>query len=116
MHRSSWPRRASSESDSNPVNPPKCGESRVLTVPNVTAPKNSKMAARTTACCASIRVEPRDAQTLKKVSSNHTRIIASLWIDVVNNVFGGAHPLTVGLGKSLRKVRAALRARETPTA
>jgi hypothetical protein len=30
-------------------------------------------------------------------------------------VLGGAHPLTVGIEKSLRVTRAALRARETPS-
>ena len=30
-------------------------------------------------------------------------------------VFGGAHPLTAGLGRELLRARAALRARETPS-
>ena len=31
-------------------------------------------------------------------------------------VFGGAHPLTTAIGRDLRRVQAALRARETPSA
>ena len=34
---------------------------------------------------------------------------------IARRVFGGAHPLTTGIGKSLQPARAALRARETPT-
>jgi hypothetical protein len=33
---------------------------------------------------------------------------------IVRRVFGGAHPLTVDIGGTLREARAALRARETP--
>ena len=34
---------------------------------------------------------------------------------IARRVFGGAHPLTTGIGKSLQTARAALRARETPS-
>ena len=34
---------------------------------------------------------------------------------IARRVFGGAHPTTAGMEKSLRKARAALRARETPS-
>ena len=33
---------------------------------------------------------------------------------IARRVFGGAHPITVAMEKSLRNARAALRARETP--
>ena len=33
---------------------------------------------------------------------------------IARRVLGGAHPTTVGIEKSLREARAALRARETP--
>ena len=33
---------------------------------------------------------------------------------LARRVFGGSHPGTMGLGVNLQKVRAALRARETP--
>ena len=35
---------------------------------------------------------------------------------IARRVFGGAHPLTEGVGRELLKARAALRARETPPA
>ena len=34
---------------------------------------------------------------------------------IARRVFGGAHPITGGLGRDLIKARAALRARETPS-
>ena len=34
---------------------------------------------------------------------------------IARRVFGGAHPLTTGIEDELRKARAALRARETPS-
>ena len=34
---------------------------------------------------------------------------------IARRVFGGSHPLTGGIEKSLREARAALRARETPS-
>jgi len=34
---------------------------------------------------------------------------------IARRVLGGAHPTTVGIEKSLREARAALRARETPS-
>ena len=33
---------------------------------------------------------------------------------IARRVFGGVHPITTGIGQSLREARAALRARETP--
>ena len=33
---------------------------------------------------------------------------------IARRVFGGAHPLTEGIGEDLERSRAALRARETP--
>ena len=33
---------------------------------------------------------------------------------IARRVLGGAHPVAEGIGRSLRKARAALRARETP--
>ena len=35
---------------------------------------------------------------------------------IARRVLGGAHPIVVGIEKSMREVRAALRARETPQA
>ena len=35
---------------------------------------------------------------------------------IARRVLGGAHPVTTGIEKSLRKARAALRARDTPPA
>ena len=34
---------------------------------------------------------------------------------IARRVFGGAHPLTVGIEEALQEARAALRARETPS-
>ena len=34
---------------------------------------------------------------------------------IARRVYGGAHPLTVAVGRNLREARAALRARETPS-
>ena len=35
---------------------------------------------------------------------------------IARRVFGGAHPITMGIEEALRNARAALRARETPPA